>query len=164
MTQQTILVNQPICDQTCMYYHSHSGCKYGEYCHYKHLEPCSSSPYQTLLQYYQMNNQLLHKILSCLQAVISKTTTTVSKPEPTQQPIIVHELKRDTPTPPPALKPAPISAVRSTTTSTPDIPPQTEQNMTNFNDPVNQGDDYQNYHNSKNYLLIIQHHKELVNL
>ena len=123
MTQQMILVNYPIFDRPCKYYHTHSGCKYGEHCYYKHLQPCSASPYQTLLQYHQMNNQLLHQILTCLQQLISNTTTTTTQPDAnppkptsalefnnnsaTPMPTPAYELKRDTPTPTPAPTTAP---------------------------------------------------------
>ena len=131
MTQQMILVNHPIYDQTCKYYshHTNSGCKYGEHCHYKHLQPCSTSPYQTLLQYHQINNQLLHQILTCLQTVIAQTTTTIPQPPVTQsEPSVVHELKRDTPTPTPTLAQLPLPELSSvpipivTPTTTTDLP------------------------------------------
>ena len=139
MTQQMILVNHPVFDQTCKYYDTHSGCKYGDYCYYKHLQPCSLSPYQTLLQYHQMNNQLLHQILTCLQQVISNTTTRITQPDAKQpkptalelknnSPTPAHELKRDTPTPTPT--PAPTQVINSPTTDLP-IPTNTSSKQNN---------------------------------
>ena len=112
MTQQHIIINDPIYDRECMYYHTNSGCKYGHFCHYKHLERSSPSPYQILLQYHQMNNQLLHQILFCLQEMVSNNTTKIPPTAIKFDPMPVHELKSDTPSPAPLPPQAKIHSIQ----------------------------------------------------
>ena len=129
MTQQMMLINDPIYDEKCKYFHSNSGCKYGQYCYYKHLKPCSSSPYQTLLQYHQSNNQLLHEILASLQVVIAKIYPNNPGPNALQQTVQLQEYKSNTPTP--KLKPTPLEPILmpelKSDTPTPESTPTTAQ-------------------------------------